>query len=176
MRCWLPNAGFDATLLQYEAELANIDIRRLRFVDTVPWARAMELPSLKLQQLVDHFHWQHGDAHRALPDALATVDLWRHAREKLSLKEMRRLTPPQPLPRRWWRASKLPPEILHIDRLISEGGTIRFRYTDARGESSERTIRPWGYAMTKQGLRFHGYCLLRHGRRRFAAERCEFLA
>ena len=97
---WLPdhttlvahNASFDATLLQYEAELAGIRCNHLRIVDTVPWARAMALGSLKLQQLVKDFNWQYGDAHRAMPDALATVDLWRLAKDRLGTEAMRALT------------------------------------------------------------------------------------
>ena len=79
------------------------------------------LGSLKLQQLVKDFNWQYGDAHRAMPDT-------RH-RRSLATRQGRLAPrrcgpyPPEPLPGRWWRPRSLPPEILHIDRLIQEGGT-----------------------------------------------------
>ncbi len=72
------NVRFDLRFLQAAAAAAGYPRIANRFVDTCALARRLvreEVPDCRLSTLASRFRFAHQPTHRALDDALATVDL-----------------------------------------------------------------------------------------------------
>lgn len=178
---WLPanaklvmhHPALDVDLLCYEAALAGITMPALRVVDSVPLARALGEPDLRLQAIAQRREWQDaGPAHRALPDAELVRRLLVAACETLTAPQMTSLCTGRLLRGRWRPVTALPTDLAELARCHAAGTAFAFAYTDRRGASTSRSITPWGWAEVDGRLRFHGFCHLRQARRHFAAERC----
>ncbi|MDA3960577.1 MAG: exonuclease domain-containing protein [Planctomycetota bacterium] len=168
------NAGYDVNLIGWECDHAGLSLPRWRVVDSVAFARSLGTPGgLSLAAQVAHYGIDTGPAHRALPDAEATMALTKIARAQLTPERFAAIAQGNRLRGRWRHVRELPAPFDIIPRLMADQQRLRFRYTDRAGRVSEREISPYGYAMVRGRLRFHGYCHLRHERRNFAAERAE---
>jgi len=178
---WLPddgllvahNARFDVNVLGWEMQRAELSAPRLRVVDSVKLARALdETPDCRLQTIIATHRWQlHGPAHRAEPDADAVRLLLTRARERLPRTRFGQLCTGTRFRSAWQHEAELPETLHTLPEHVALGRPFAFHYTTADGWSSSRSITPFGFARTGKGLRFHGFCHYCSARRSFAAER-----
>ena len=131
----------------------------------------------KLITLVEHYGINRaGLAHRAMNDADACMRYF-----NLLLKDKRfvRFIPHehvQPWADAGHEYSYVAPEVLpesiaSLPALVADGGDFTFAYHDGKGEHTERTITPYGWALKGDVVMFHGWCHLRNSRRTFRADR-----
>lgn len=168
------NAGFDRNLLGWECDRAGMNLPRWRMVDTVIMAKSLGTPGgLSLAAQVAHHGWEL-PGHRAEPDAEATMRLVLEGQRQLKPARFAAIAQGRRDRGRWRHAAALPGELARLPELVDRGGRLRFTYTDRAGRRSQREITPYGYALARGKLRFHGWCHLRGERRNFAFERCAF--
>ncbi len=175
---WLPDkllmahyACFDTGIVSWEAERFGLQIPEgLMVIDTCEIAKAIkETKNNKLVTLAEHYSLvKNGGAHRAMCDA----DLCR----QYFLLSRNRGMPESPLP--WHQAGHdcsytaiFPPHLDALPELVTTAGKLEFSYQDAKGDITDRSITPYGWAMTPTGLAFHGLCHMRKERRSFKADR-----
>lgn len=182
---WLPpdaillahNARYDCNILAYECDRFDIAQPNWPIVDTLTWAKKVRpQASCRLQMLKEHYNIKLTEAaHRALPDAQVTQQVFLKIQEELGNN---RCTPTDAhLFSGLWRYPRTgPPGFELLAQACREQRQLTFSYTDARGASTQRTALPWSYARTERGIRFHGLCSLRQERRHFAFERCQQIA
>lgn len=178
---WLPPnavfiahwARFDTGILSWETDRCGITLPSYPVICTCELAKELrKTPNNKLSTLVEHYRIQRiGNAHRAMSDADACRQFW----EILLTKE--KVTP---VARPWNQAGhdyrfppELPPVLSGIPDLVSQGSRFSFMYTDAKDETTERSITPYGWADVKGNIMFHGWCNLRNARRTFRADRIQ---
>lgn len=173
---WLPsnptlvahNAPFDVGVLAWEFCRASLPMFPAAVIDTLPIARGRKLTiNNNLQTLVTHHRLVvSGDAHRALSDASA-------CRQYLCFSGPLKAAVSVPFEDlvSFFYAGDLPGELADLPELVRIGGKLSFAYQAAKGEVTERTITPYGWATGKDGLMFHGMCHLRNERRTFRADR-----
>ncbi|MGE0383441.1 MAG: exonuclease domain-containing protein [Gammaproteobacteria bacterium] len=162
------NASYDIGIIEWEAQRAGAVLPGFAFIDTCEMARrAAKTKNARLDTLVEHFAIERlGDSHRALCDADAARQLYLRLRQAI-----------QPWTTAWADAVKyhyameLPEVIADLPALVAAGGDLSFAYEDGKGDRSERTIVPYGWANTETGLMFHGLCKLRGERRTFRGDR-----
>lgn len=178
---WLPadlvcvahNAPYDCGVIAWDAARVGLTIPPgIRVMDTLALARSIAATKKNdLQVLVEHYGIDRiGEAHRAMSDA----DACRQYFMKVSGTAQLNAQPAQP-----WEsfctdyqyAYYLPDVLKGLPEMVANGADLSFTYTDAKGETTDRTITPYGWAMTKKGLMFHGYCHLRSERRSFYVDR-----
>lgn len=180
---WLPvdpmlvahNAPFDVGVLAWEAGRHGVDVPDFRVYDTLLLARILKETgrSNGLQAIIEHYKLERlGEAHRALADADACRRYFalQHALGNTSL------VPTNPWSTVAGAYSYAPPEALpeslrSLPDLVAAGSPLTIVYEDAKGERTERTVTPYGWADTPKGIVFHGRCHLRDERRTFYAER-----
>lgn len=165
------NAAFDTGMVSYEAGKAGMPIPgNLIVIDTCAMAKFLgETKNNKLVTLADHHGLvRMGDDHRAMNDADLCRQYFLYALEKM----------PQDGAVPWANAGHeysfpdvLPPAVESLPGLVSAGEPFGFKYQDAKGDVTERTITPYGYAWIDGTVMFHGLCHLRQARRTFRADR-----
>lgn len=178
---WLPegsiliahNAPYDCGVIAWDAARVGLIIPdRFRVMDTLALARSIAATKKNgLQALVEHYGIERmGEAHRAMSDA----DACRQYFMKVSGIPQLNAQPAQP-----WEsfctdyqyATGLTGILKDLPEMVAHGTALQFTYTDAKGETTDRAITPYGWAITAKGLMFHGHCHLRNERRSFYADR-----
>ena len=97
----------------------------------------------------------------------ATKNYWLLARKLLPAYQPTPWVAPHSCPK------ELPPQIANLPGLVERGEPFAFTYRDAKGNQTERTITPYGWAEQNGKVYFHGLCHLRQERRTFLAENVE---
>lgn len=173
---WLPQdepftalghyVSYDIGMLSWAAARAGIEIPDMPIIDTWEMAKFVgTTKNNKLDTLVEHYGIElHGDAHRALCDADA-------------VRQYFMMIPPSCLPTPWsmfpidYRYAPLPADWTFLEQSVANGSPLMFRYEDNKGEVTDRTITPFGWAEVKGTFMFHGWCHLRDARRTFRLDR-----
>ncbi|WP_152514536.1 hypothetical protein [Chrysiogenes arsenatis] len=151
------NAGFDISWLTM-----------LPVIDTLEIARKLgHTKKNNLNALLEHHDIaRDGDAHRALSDVVALKDYYFkviHGNVDYTAKTF--------IEHVEYEIEEYLPSVLHdLPQLVSDGGEMKFSYSDKKGAVTERAITPYGWARTAKGLMIHGLCHLRNERRSFYAE------
>lgn len=166
------NAPYDVALIEMEAARRGVDMPQdVPVYDSLALARALRETGANSLPALCGYHGieVEGDAHRALCDARAVHAYWR-------LRGDRYPDEPKPWSSLVGNARYLPPSMLpnylsSLPNAVATGGTLAFGYTDAKGETTERAITPYGWARTPKGITVHGLCALRGERRTFYVER-----
>ncbi len=171
------NALFDMGFLRAELERAQRPRPRIAALDTLTLAReCWYAPSYSLDNLCRGLGIRkHG--HRALGDAEATRQLFRQIREVLAEQEVRTLADYYDVQGRRldWRSVRSvaqpiePPPV--IREAMKSGALLWIRYADARGNSTERTVRPVEVTGRPGQTYLRAFCYLRQSERTFAIER-----
>lgn len=162
------NASYDINILNWEFGRSGMPIPAFHMVDTCAMAKAIKATkNNKLSTLAEHYSiTSDGPAHRAAADADVCRQYYNIART---------LTLPLYMP---WASEntyvdELPEVLALLPELVATGGLLKFGYTDAQGAKTDRAITPYGWAMAKTGIQFHGLCHLRNERRTFNADRVQ---
>ena len=171
---WLPeeavllahNAPFDMGVLHWEFERVGLTMPAMPVVDTLPMSRrAAPGGRHDLTSMVERFGLSmEGDAHRALPDADAVRQLF---------LVMSGEAPEDPV---MWEpcyryTSELPEVLVSLPVQVEQAAPLSFVYTEKRGQTFRKTITPYGWALGRESLQFHGLCHYAGERRMFVAER-----
>lgn len=165
------NAPFDGALLTWDSARAGLLMALESIVDTLAIARQTRKKANKLTELMVEFDIQvDGDAHRALHDAKACAAYFKArclpCEDASALPYWNGLNKQHP----YIAPGDLPATLQAIPDLVKSGGEFTFTYQDANGDFTERTITPYGWAMSqKHEVMFHGLCHLRGERRSFKA-------
>jgi DNA polymerase III epsilon subunit-like protein len=167
-------AQFDTGMIAWSSERAGIKVPQYPVVCTCLMAKAEgATPNNKLVTLEEHYGLQReGDIHRALSDA----DVCRQYFQLMRFGDK-----PAPMNSIQWDkaghdyayTTQFPTALSELPDLIASGESLSFKYRDAEGKKTDRTITPYGWASVKGKLMFHGHCHLRKERRSFYAERME---
>jgi inhibitor of KinA sporulation pathway (predicted exonuclease) len=173
---WLPegiffvahNAGFDANVIALECSRAGLAFPAQKWIDSRSLASQLgETPDNRLQTLVRHHGWQcEGPAHRALPDAHAVRFLLARARSA-SLAE--RLFSGRKLLPKWAWPDTMPEHLAPLPAAIAAGQTCRMAYLNRDGVPSEQVFTPYGLALRKEAVVFHGWSHWAAARRSYRA-------
>ena len=163
------NAPYDIGVLSWTMDFVGLSHPCLQVIDTCAMAREIKATKKNsLDALVEHYGiTRKGIAHRAKSDALACRDYWLLARKLLPAYQPTPWVAPHSCPK------ELPPQIANLPGLVERGEPFAFTYRDAKGNQTERTITPYGWAEQNGKVYFHGLCHLRQERRTFLAENVE---
>jgi DNA polymerase-3 subunit epsilon len=140
------NAPFDLGFLAMELEVARVPPPEGPVVDTLTLARRIyHLPSNSLPAVARNLGVETGPAHRAMGDVQTTWSvlaqmLWDLER-RWGVDTLGQLLDFQggPVPYPQPRAVPLPPAIAEA---LEARGEVRLRYVDARGNETDRVVRP----------------------------------
>lgn len=156
------NAPYDVGVINYELQRHGIVAPRApRVIDTLAIAR--ERGARKgnaLDQLAEKYSLTAaGEAHRALHDADICRQFFMVCHNA------------QPITKSWaktWASyctydytDDFPSDLAMLPELVAEGAPLAFKYEDADGKPSQRTITPYGWAVKDGSLYFSGNCHLR---------------
>ena len=161
------NAGYDVGIINWSAQCHEVPWPRLDVVDTLEIAKAMRLTKKNGLDTLVEFHGIHrkGEAHRALSDAYACADYFLLNQDaKYTVRPWDSLI----------EYEYAPPVPACLVEKVRDGEPLAFTYTDDKGQSTERTITPYGWCSRKGLMYFHGLCHLRGERREFRADRATF--
>ncbi len=163
----MQNVPYDVGILSWAMERADIQLPTFQTIDTKPMAVANKAAAnnknAKLAHLVEHYGIiRIGEAHRAFSDADATRQLFNILRDKVPLNPTQWTT-------EYHYTAELPEWMRVLPARVGCGEEFSFDYVDKEGAATQRTIVPYGWAMTAKGLMFHGLCRLRGERRSFYA-------
>lgn len=161
-------ASYDVGILTYALGMVHLPVPSLQIICTCEMAKALkETPNNKLATLVEHHRIPTlGDAHRAAADADA-------CRLYYAIAATRTKPVPKPWAAEysWCESDELPKHLTILPQAVRDGAAFSFGYVDAKGNRSDRTITPYGWAKTDKGISFHGLCHEKLERRTFLAER-----
>jgi DNA polymerase-3 subunit epsilon len=158
------NAPFDMGVMSWCMGRIGMPLPTFPVIDTCAMARTIKATKgNSLAALVESYSIaRNGDAHRAYSDCDATRQYFNIAR-----------TLTEPVMAQWATGHTytdvLPPALKGLPDAVMEGAPLSFGYTDAQGARTDRTVTPYGWAMTPTGVLFHGLCHLRNERRSFKA-------
>jgi len=172
------NAPFDASFLLCECDRAHVAAPPLAAFDSCALARVAfpDLARYSLDHLTAVLSLDRSRGHRALPDALASADLFLRSLRALGIDTPARLAArtggPVPLGDLGFRPSpELPPSFAAIGRALSGGETVRIVYEDRFGNRSDRKIVPLRLAAVRGSYHMEAHCLLRGETRCFRLDR-----
>lgn len=165
------NAPYDLGVLLWEAGRTGVAMpKALHVVDTLAIARVLGDTKRNDLQTLAEFHGlsRDGQGHRAMPDADLARQIYRKVWPRIEGQ-------PQALEEIAidYAFTSALPGLECLPDLVAAGAPLSFRYLDAKGAATERTITPYGWAETPTGLMFHGLCKLRGERRTFRADRVQ---
>lgn len=168
---WLPreaplvihNAPYDVGVINYDAQRCGfaLPFKRPRIIDTLAIARERGTKKGNaLDQLAAKYSLtSEGEAHRAMHDADICRQFFNVCHQA------------QPITKSWagnWASyctydftSDIPSDLAMLPDLVAEGAPIAFKYEDAEGKKSQRTITPYGWAVKDGLFYFSGNCHLR---------------
>lgn len=159
---------YDMGALTWALQRACLPMPKLRIIDTCAMAKAIkETANNKLPTLVEHYQIKvEGEAHRAIADCHACRMYYDIAKSKINAVAQPWASTQAYIPR-----SELPSRLTELPEAVEIGAPFTFKYQDAQGCLTERTITPYGWAMVSGSVMFHGMCHLRNERREFRADR-----
>jgi DNA polymerase III epsilon subunit len=166
------NAPFDLGFLDEEFSRLGLPWQPASVIDTLEIARRyFSYPSNSLSALAARLGIENVQAHRALGDALTTLQVFVHFSRLLA---GRGLHPEQELARDYHPATKqidyavLPPE---IQEALAGNEDLLITYIDADGEETSRTITPLRVREANGIVYLVSYCHLRKAERSFRLDR-----
>jgi DNA polymerase-3 subunit epsilon len=169
------NAPFDLGFLTAELEIARLPCPENPVVDTLALVRrAYSLPSNGLSAVVAALGVQVRPTHRALSDVQATCGVLERILADLEhrwgITTLGQLVEFQggPIPYPRSRALSLPPA---ISDALENGGRMQMRYVDARGQETERLVRPLRVDARGGALYLVAHCYRRGEQRTFRLDR-----
>ena len=165
-------ALYDTGIISWEASRAGIVLPdNLLVLDTCEVAKEIKATKRNgLDCLVEHYGIERrGQAHRALCDADACRQYLMRMRET---EQFSTVFKPFASAGHDYEYC-LPP--FELDHHVHSGEPFTFGYTDKDGETTERTVIPYGWAARNGECYFHGWCTLRQARREFRADRVTLL-
>lgn len=158
------NAPYDVGVVSWAAAHDGLVLPPLRIIDTCEIAKSAKLTkNNKLDTLVE-FHGIKvgGQPHRAMRDADAC------AKYLLLNSGIEGFIKP-------WKpeyefTNEFPPTLAMLPEFVRTGAPLTFTYKDDKGETTERTITPYGWC--KQGVfMFQGWCHLCEDKHSFCGDR-----
>lgn len=166
------NAAFDVGVIGWESERFGLTVPDWMVLDTLMIARVLHAtPDCRLETLAHWYGLHAGDAHRALSDADVCRQYFIEAQRHPGIRSPRLAAVPWASRCSYSYTADLPPELASLPELVAAGGDLAFVYHDTKGDITERTITPYGWARCGDSTLFHGYCHLRRERRTFNVER-----
>jgi len=162
------NAKFDTGIMSWEARRYGIDIPdKLMVTDTLEIAKYIgKTKNNKLITLAEHYGLKAvGKNHRALSDAHMCMQYFQITYHPLNFS-----LPFVKVGHDYNYTDQLPEKLSALPDLVEKGNPLTFLYKDTKNQVTERTITPYGWALTPSGLMFHGGCHLRKARRTFLAD------
>jgi DNA polymerase-3 subunit epsilon len=159
------NAPYDVGVMSWALDAAGLAHPSVMVIDTCAMAREIKATKKNsLDALIEHYGIKRqGSPHRADSDGIACRDYWLIARKLLPNYQPTPWVAPHSKPQ------ELPPVLANFPGLVQSGAPFSFAYTDAKGNQTNRTITPYGWAEQGGKVYFHGLCHLRNERRTFLA-------
>jgi len=163
------NAQYDTGIISWDAGRFGIEIPELKVICTCKVAKKLNVTkNNKLVTLAEHYRLKaKGSAHRALTDVDRCLQYYK-LMDQATMSWM-------PLP--WDEAGhcyqytdKFPESLSDFPGRVENALPLRFKYADAKGAESERTIVPHGWSERKGKLFINGWCLMRKATRTFKAD------
>lgn len=188
---WLPRPIDEITMIahyaRFDTGILNWEIGRYwgadrtvcdwwddgRIIDTWEIAKVDgQTKDNKLDTLVEHYRIQRiGEGHRAASDADACMQYFRLMQRGGDVDLDRYARPWDEAGHDYAYTAELPFWLSSLPALVERGELMLFEYDDGKGDRTERTITPYGWAVKNDVLYFHGWCHLRNARRTFRADR-----
>lgn len=159
---------YDIGVLSWGLGRAGLNLPEIHVIDTCEMAKAIKATANnKLQTLVGHYGIKvEGEAHRAIADCHACRLYYDIAKTKT-----KPLARPWVAPHFYVEPNMLPESLRSLPEAVASGSPVSFKYEDAQGNKTDRTITPYGWAQVQGVVMFHGLCHLRGERREFRADR-----
>ncbi|MBU0493604.1 MAG: WYL domain-containing protein [Chloroflexi bacterium] len=169
------NAPFDLGFLSAEFEIARVPLPKNLVVDTLALTRRVyNLGRNSLSAVAVALGVDSQPTHRAMADVQVTSEILQRIIWDLD-RRWRITTLGQLLE---WQGGSVPyprPHALPLPPTISEaldtGGRVRMRYVDARGQETDRVIRPLRVAGRRGYLYLIAHCYRREAQRTFRLDR-----
>jgi len=169
------NAPFDLGFLASELEICGLPPPEGEIVDTLALVRRLyRFPSNSLPRVAASMGIEPGPEHRAMGDVWTTWQVLEQilydVDRQLNLTTLGELIAlqggpvPYPLP----RAVPLPPTIAEA---LDRGGRVRMRYVDARGQETDRLVRPLQVREDRGSLYLIAHCFRAGELRTFRLDR-----
>jgi DNA polymerase III epsilon subunit family exonuclease len=169
------NAPFDLVFLAAELEIARLPRPENPAIDTLSLARlAYRWPRNSLMAVAAALGVESGAAHRAMGDVRTTFRVLERMLEELEQRwgvtRLGELIDFQGGPISFPDSSvlPLPPTIAEA---MESGGRVRMRYVDARGQETERAVRPLRVSARHGNLYLVAHCYQRDALRTFRLDR-----
>lgn len=163
------NAQYDTGVISWEASRFGIEIPELKVICTCKAAKKLNVTkNNKLVTLAEYYQLEaKGSVHRALTD----VDLC------LQYYKLMDVFGDNVMPLPWDEAGhsyqytdKFPESLSDFPGRVENALPLKFKYVDAKGAESNRTIIPYGWSERKGKLFINGWCLTRKATRTFKAD------
>lgn len=171
------HAAFDISFLKAEAARLGLELPSFFVIDTFPLAKACfpEASSFALGRLIDYLGLSmEGDAHRALPDAMACqalfkACLWRTGIATLTLEAFYARFPRTRLSTHVEAEQSALWNVLQ--QALSQQSTVWIGYTNSRKKQEQREITPLFLGGHGAYAYVDAFCHLRQAQRRFYLSR-----
>jgi DNA polymerase-3 subunit epsilon len=174
------NAPFDLSFLAAELEIARLPPPEGPVVDTLTLARRIyRFPRNGLQAVAAALSIEVGTAHRAMGDVLTTAELLERILWELAARwgvtTLGQLLAFQGGPILYPQPQARPSMLEHLPPTLAEAleaqGEVHMRYVDARGQETERLIRPYHVREQRGLLYLTAYCHRAESLRTFRLDR-----
>jgi DNA polymerase-3 subunit epsilon len=169
------NAPFDLGFLATELEIARRPPLECPVVDTLSLVRrAYRFPSNSLSAVAEALNVELKPTHRAMSDVWTTFYVLERLLQRLEhnwgVTTLGGLIDFQggPIPYPNSRTVPLPPAIAEA---MQAGGLVRMRYVDARGQETDRVVRPLRVTAEQDNLYLIAHCYQRDALRTFRLDR-----
>ncbi len=174
------NSSFDASFIGYQIGRHGFEYPKNQIFDTLDLSRKL-LPSLKsysLTNLKKHFDIVADQAHRALDDAKATMELFNilikdwSGRSAQSLRGLIKINPPIHFYDFTLKSFiKHQEKVESINKAIEKKDKLLISYSDRQNQRSKRFVLPSAISLNNGYLYLVGFCLLRKEERHFRLDR-----
>jgi len=164
------NAKFDTGVISWEAGRFGIEIPGgLTVIDTCKMAKNRGVTkNNKLTTIADFYELKRkGDAHRALSDADLCMQYFTDVKKRWNPVSI----PWDKVGHNYQYTDDLPEILMDFPCFVAMAKPLSFKYTDSKGNVTERTIIPNGWSLQDGNLMFNGWCQLRKATRSFLADR-----
>jgi DNA polymerase-3 subunit epsilon len=166
------NAPFDLGFLESEFSRLGLSWQPGDVIDTLHIARRyFNFPSNSLAAIAANLKIETPQAHRALGDALTTLQVFRHFYRKLTRSKIAQVWDLVGTHRSVMRQLDtvvLPPE---IEEALGESKTVAITYVDAKGQETSRMVTPRQVLAVNDVVYLVSYCHLRQAERHFRLDR-----
>lgn len=164
------HAQFDTGIITWEAGRFGIQIPDgLMITDTCQMAKSIKATkNNKLITLTEHYELvASATNHRALSDSDLCMQYFNKVKDIATINPV----PWDQAGHKYQFTNEFPPMLKNFPELVSTATPISFRYVDAKGNETERTLIPNGWALQNGKLMINGWCELREATRTFRADR-----